>query len=167
MFWNISVLSTNCCLVTTNRSSWVWNTCCYRHWLLDFLLSVFCSSNPIYLLHSLSCTQSFPAVYSRVPSQNGVSQAWYIVEIHHSGRKPSPLCCPTTISTAFLMETSCKMSKQTKKPSCPKWYSCSPLSAWLFQKDLDISICFEDLDINLSLSLWLFFKDLDMAYSFA
>ena len=26
---------------------------------------------------------------SRVPDQNGVSQAWYIVEIHHSGRKPS------------------------------------------------------------------------------
>ena len=26
---------------------------------------------------------------SRVPEQNGVSQAWYIVEIHHSGRKPS------------------------------------------------------------------------------
>ena len=26
---------------------------------------------------------------SRVPDQNGVSQAWYIVEIYHSGRKPS------------------------------------------------------------------------------
>ena len=26
---------------------------------------------------------------SRVPNQNGVSQACYIVEIHHSGRKPS------------------------------------------------------------------------------
>ena len=26
---------------------------------------------------------------SGVPDQNGVSQAWYIVEIHHSGRKPS------------------------------------------------------------------------------
>ena len=25
----------------------------------------------------------------RVPDQNGVSQAWYTVEIHHSGRKPS------------------------------------------------------------------------------
>ena len=24
----------------------------------------------------------------RVPSQNGLSQAWYIAEIHHSGRKP-------------------------------------------------------------------------------
>ena len=28
-------------------------------------------------------------IISRVPDQNGVSQAWYIVEIHHSGRKPS------------------------------------------------------------------------------
>ena len=26
---------------------------------------------------------------TRVPDQNGVSQAWYKVEIHHSGRKPS------------------------------------------------------------------------------
>ena len=26
---------------------------------------------------------------SRVPDQNGVSQAWYIVQIHHSGWKPS------------------------------------------------------------------------------
>ena len=26
---------------------------------------------------------------SRVPDQNGVSQAWYIVEIHHSGQEPS------------------------------------------------------------------------------
>ena len=26
---------------------------------------------------------------SRVPDQNGVSQAWYIVEIYHSGLKPS------------------------------------------------------------------------------
>ena len=26
---------------------------------------------------------------SRVPDQNGVSQAWYIVEIHQSGRQPS------------------------------------------------------------------------------
>ena len=25
----------------------------------------------------------------RVPNQNGVSQAWYIAEIHHSGREPS------------------------------------------------------------------------------
>ena len=29
------------------------------------------------------------ALISRVPDQNGVSQAWYIVEIHHSGQKPS------------------------------------------------------------------------------
>ena len=26
---------------------------------------------------------------SRVPEQNGVSQAWYIVKIYHSGWKPS------------------------------------------------------------------------------
>ena len=32
-------------------------------------------------------------ITSRVPNQNGVSQAWYRVEIHHSGRKP--LTCNT------------------------------------------------------------------------
>ena len=30
-------------------------------------------------------------VISRAPDQNGVSQAWYIVEVHHSGREPSIL----------------------------------------------------------------------------
>ena len=30
---------------------------------------------------------------SRVPDQNGVSQAGYIVEIYHSGRKPSIYKC--------------------------------------------------------------------------
>ena len=30
---------------------------------------------------------------SRVPDQNGVSQAWYIVKIHHSGQKPSKYTC--------------------------------------------------------------------------
>ena len=28
-------------------------------------------------------------IISRIPDQNGVSQAWYIVEIHHSGREAS------------------------------------------------------------------------------
>ena len=30
-----------------------------------------------------------PLCISRVPDQNGVSQAWYVVEIHHSGQEPS------------------------------------------------------------------------------
>ena len=34
-------------------------------------------------------TVQVTGIISRVPDQNGVSQAWYIVEIHHSGRKPS------------------------------------------------------------------------------
>ena len=33
----------------------------------------------VYLKHDIS----------KVPDQNGVSQAWYIVEIHHSGQEPS------------------------------------------------------------------------------
>ena len=37
--------------------------------------------------HSIhSCTHMH---ISRVPDQNGTSQAWYIVEMHHSGREPS------------------------------------------------------------------------------
>ena len=47
---------------------------------------VFCAN-----LHDWVC-------FSRVPAQNGVSQAWYIVEIHHSGGKPSVLCL---LHTAF------------------------------------------------------------------
>ena len=34
-------------------------------------------------------TNKISAVILRVPGQNGVSQARYIAEIHHSGRKPS------------------------------------------------------------------------------
>ena len=39
---------------------------------------------------------------SRVPDQSAVSQAWYIVEIHHSGRAPSKfnLFC-------FVLELAC------------------------------------------------------------
>ena len=32
---------------------------------------------------------SYSGLISRVPNQNGVSQAWFIVEIHHSGPEPS------------------------------------------------------------------------------
>ena len=41
-----------------------------------------------------SCMKQLGALVgclSRVPDQNGVPQAWYIVELHHSGREPS-LC---------------------------------------------------------------------------
>ena len=34
----------------------------------------------------------------RVPDQNGVSQAWYKVQILHSGRKPS-ICCSYELKT--------------------------------------------------------------------
>ena len=35
------------------------------------------------------CRRMIYTGISRVPGQNGVSQAWYIVEIHHSGGEPS------------------------------------------------------------------------------
>ena len=37
----------------------------------------------------LQTDKSWQHSTSRVPDQNGVSQAWYIVEIYHSGQKPS------------------------------------------------------------------------------
>ena len=42
-----------------------------------------------WVIQSLACIQPVSISIMRVPDQNGVSQAWYIVEIHHSGRKPS------------------------------------------------------------------------------
>ena len=53
----------------------------------------------IWLLKSFYSTRVLPTCHekqssrvmhiSRVPDQNGVSQAWYIVEIHHSSQTPS------------------------------------------------------------------------------
>ena len=42
---------------------------------------------PCWLLNDLNAQ-----CISRVPDQNGVSQAWYIVEIHYSGRESSISC---------------------------------------------------------------------------
>ena len=39
----------------------------------------------------------------RVPDQKGVSQAWYIVEIHHSGREPSILYVYIYVSIYIIM----------------------------------------------------------------
>ena len=44
----------------------------------------------LYACETCNNTKS-PAYKSRVPRQNGVSQAWCIVEIHHSGWKRSKL----------------------------------------------------------------------------
>ena len=41
---------------------------------------------------------------SRVPGQNGVSRAWYIVEIHHSGWKPS-ICSSVSCPCFYFQET--------------------------------------------------------------
>ena len=39
---------------------------------------------------------------SRVPDQNGISQACHIVEIHHSGPEPSILSTTATINTTSV-----------------------------------------------------------------
>ena len=41
--------------------------------------------------------ENFMISISRVPDQKGASQAWYIVEIHHSGREPS-ICSSSWLS---------------------------------------------------------------------
>ena len=40
-----------------------------------------------------NCQSNTYYCISRVPDRNGVSQAWYIVEMHHSGWKPWILFC--------------------------------------------------------------------------
>ena len=58
---------------------------------------------------------------SRVPSQNGVSQAWYIVEIHHSGRKPSKWTKQFVLSmNSFILHES-KMTSQQCWWTWPAW----------------------------------------------
>ena len=53
-----------------------------------FFLYPFCSSIHLHkpALKSVLLKSTIPMKNSRVPDQNGVSWAWYIVEIHHSGR---------------------------------------------------------------------------------
>ena len=41
--------------------------------------------------YSSQISMGMPKTMLRVPDQSGVSQAWYIAEIHHSGRKHSML----------------------------------------------------------------------------
>ena len=66
---------------------------------------------------------------SRVPDQNGVSQAWYIAEIHHSGRKP--LICKViiikggTVTNNIKHKLSC--SKLFYSILCPSTAVSSPL----------------------------------------
>ena len=62
-----------------------------------------------------SSLEAKPRKIMRVPSQNGVSQAWHTVEIHHSGREPSiifhhflksPSSSPSILCFADLLSTS-------------------------------------------------------------
>ena len=79
--------------------------CCFSVWLGSFLSTVKIGDrmvNPPHLsvrpcrttakrwqLHSKRRQQNNNNSNTRVPNKNGVSQAWYTIEIHHSGRKPS------------------------------------------------------------------------------
>ena len=42
---------------------------------------------------------------SRVSNQNGISQQWYIVKIHHSGREPSICICLTHLHVFLILHT--------------------------------------------------------------
>ena len=48
-------------------------------------------TNDFSVTQSMNLSFAVLKCISRVPNQNGVSQAWCIVQIHHSGRKPSIL----------------------------------------------------------------------------
>ena len=79
-----------------------------------------------------------------VPDQNGVSQAWYIVEIHHSGRKPSIWSCSWCkwltdsagcVAAPLLPRTTCltarvgphkRPSHQCVMPLCPALLPLAP-----------------------------------------
>ena len=58
---------------------------------------------------------------SRVPDQNGVARAWYIVEIHHSGQEPS-LCFPSStlliVHQAMLLSTLPLLISEIAKTAC-------------------------------------------------
>ena len=67
----------------------------------------------------------------RVPDQNGVSQAWYIVEIHHSGWEPwiltwsdTQAALPLTsfCSCSCLLSSSCWISASDR--DWPDWPPC-------------------------------------------
>ena len=73
---------------------------------LDYMCGLFQSDLVILDYIYASCTMKqvnycAPQI-SRVPDQNGVSQAGYIVEIHHSGREPSIFVCKCNFSF-FIM----------------------------------------------------------------
>ena len=51
---------------------------------------------------------------SRAPDQNGVSQAQYIVEIHHSGQKPSMCYMKYTIASATLLLSTSRVTSAHK-----------------------------------------------------
>ena len=69
-WWSISLLS---------ESSWIkGKSCCF----------IDCIRNCNVGMHSVYELIWFKQ-YTRVPDQNGVSQAWSVVEMNHSGREPS------------------------------------------------------------------------------
>ena len=57
--------------------------------LWDNLFTSSCFFTPLWHWFKAEFSSTNHHNKSRVPNQNGVSQAWYIVEIHHSGREPS------------------------------------------------------------------------------
>ena len=79
------------------------------------------------MLHKLAC------YISRVPDQNGISQTWYIVEIHHSGQKSSisrvpeqngvsQACYRAEVPHCGQEPLICQMYLYTCTPKTPKQY---------------------------------------------
>ena len=66
--------------------------CVYMYIYIERFRPEWCIST-IYIIVEIYHSGRKPSYISRVSDQNGVSHAWYIVEIHHSGRKPSICVC--------------------------------------------------------------------------
>ena len=89
----------------------------------------------------------------RVPDQNGVSQAWHIVETHHSGREPSKWSVQILALDHRSSDSDVTGNFSIPSPSAsalpsPLWYPSSPASPLSFVRD-----DFQHLSLNTML-LW-------------
>ena len=68
---------------------------------------------------------------SRVPDQNGVSEAWYIAEIHHSGQKPSKckFLLRQKMKSKLSLPAACVEAKNCQLCNLSP-YSCTACVVW-------------------------------------
>ena len=86
-------------------------------------------------LNLSGCTLIFTQNISRIPDQNGISQACYIVEIYHSGPESSISWCGSSICVKFSSWTIPQRSVQNSMTF--PWHltqnkSSGPFQVWKF-----------------------------------